>query len=89
MVVARTPRTPDASWNPDCKAKGFLATKVQAWTRVHDKKLLRLIQYLQYSLDYRLTASCQDDPKDLRLELYVDADFGVTTRMSNQHQGGS
>ena len=65
-----------------------LATKVQAWTRVHDKKLLRLIQYLQYSLDYRLTASCQDDPKDLRLELYVDADFGGDSGDVKSTSGG-
>ena len=65
-----------------------LATKVQAWTRVHDKKLLRLIQYLQYSLDYRLTASCQDDPKDLRLELYVDADFGGDAGNVKSTSGG-
>ena len=31
-----------------------VATKVQKWTRVHDKKLLRLIQYIQHSLDYRM-----------------------------------
>ena len=41
------------------KSINDLATKVQKWTRVHDKKLLRLIQYLQHSLDYRLTAVCE------------------------------
>ena len=57
-------------------------------TRVRDKKLLRLLQYLQYSLDYRLTASCQDDPKDLRLELYVDADFGGDSGDVKSTSGG-
>ena len=65
-----------------------LATKVQKWTRVHDKKLLRLIQYIQHSLDYRLTAVCGDDPSELWLELFVDADFGGDQHDVKSTSGG-
>ena len=87
---AQTPFIPDGAWpKEDEDSPGELAPKAcSTWTRVHDKKLLRLIQYLQYSLDYRLTASCQDDPKDLRLELYVDADFGGDCHDVKSTSGG-
>ena len=65
-----------------------LATKVQKWTRVHDKKLLRLIQYIQHSLDYRLTAVCGDDASELWLELFVDADFGGDQHDVKSTSGG-
>ena len=53
-----------------------LATKVQKWTKDEDKKLLRLIQYLQHSKHYRLCGSVDDPSEDLYLELFCDADFG-------------
>ena len=65
-----------------------LATKVQKWTRVHDKKLLRLVQYIQHSLEYRLTAVCGDDASELWLELFVDADFGGDQHDVKSTSGG-
>eukprot|EP00435_Cladocopium_sp_Y103_P068276 s2538_g31.t1 len=52
-----------------------LATKVQAWTPAEDKKLLRLISYIDSTPHYRLVGTVNDKPEDLHLELFVDADF--------------
>ena len=49
-----------------------LATRVQAWTRVEDKKVLRLIQYIDATKHYRLTGHINDDPSKLKLSLYED-----------------
>ena len=53
-----------------------LATKVQKWTKAEDKKLLRLIQYLEHSKTYRLCGTVGDAAESLFLELFCDADFG-------------
>ena len=52
-----------------------LATKVQCWTRNHDKMLYRLVCYVDSTPDYRLTGYIHDSPDQLKLKLYVDADF--------------
>jgi len=52
-----------------------LATKVQSWSRGDDKRLLRLIQYIDSTPQYRLVGTIKDNPEDLELRLYVDADF--------------
>ena len=52
-----------------------LATKVQSWSRAEDKKVGRLIQYINATLDLRLVGSCGDPADDLHLKLFVDADF--------------
>ena len=52
-----------------------LATKVQSWSRGDDKRLLRLIQYIDSTPHYRLVGTINDNPEDLELRLYVDADF--------------
>ena len=65
-----------------------LATKVQKWTRMHDKKLWRLIQYLQHSLNYRLAAVCGDPAEELWLELFVDPDLGGDQQDVKSTSGG-
>ena len=52
-----------------------LATKVQSWTSVEDKKLHRLIQFINSTIHYRLVGTIQDPLESLELVLYVDADF--------------
>ena len=52
-----------------------LASHVQKWTRACDKKLCRLIAYLDSTPEYRLLAVCNDPADKLCLRLYVDADF--------------
>ena len=44
-----------------------LATRVQRWTRADDKKVLRLIQYLQASMHYRLLGYIGNELDDVRL----------------------
>ena len=52
-----------------------LATHVQKWSRNHDKQLHRLICYIDSSKTHRLVGTIRDDPRELHLALYVDADF--------------
>ena len=52
-----------------------LASCVQKWTRGCDRRLFRLISYLDSSRPFRLLASVQDKTDDLYLQLFVDADF--------------
>ena len=52
-----------------------LATKVQAWSKADDKKLLTLIQYINSTPHYRLAGVINDPPEKLELYLYVDAGF--------------
>ena len=52
-----------------------LATRVQRWSRAEDKKVLRLIQYLEASLHYRLIGYIGNELEDVELRLFVDADF--------------
>ena len=65
-----------------------LATKVQAWTKSEDKKLLRLIQYINSTTNYRLAATVGDQPDDLELHLYVDADFAGEKQDAKSTSGG-
>ena len=63
-----------------------LATRVQRWTRADDKRVLRLVQYLQSSLYYRLIGYI--GLEDVRLRLYVDADFAGETKDAKSSSGG-
>ena len=78
-TIAQIPFTADSSFSKeDDKSPGELAPK----TRLIQMKALwlanpRVHQYLQHSLDYRLVATCQDNPNDLWLELYAAAYFGA------------
>ena len=57
------------------KPIGDLATQVQKWSRNNDKQLRRLICYINSSKTHRLVGTIHDDPSELHLALYVDADF--------------
>lgn len=65
-----------------------LATKVQAWTRVEDKKVLRLIQYIDAAKHYRLTGHINDESSQLYLSLYADADFAGEKEGARSTSGG-
>ena len=58
------------------KAISDLSSKITAWSRNDDKRLLRLFAYLDSSKDMLLTGTVGDAMADLHLELFVDADFG-------------
>ena len=57
------------------KPIGDLATKVQKWSKNCDKGLYRLLCYIHSSLGHRLLRVVGDAAADLRLRLFVDADF--------------
>ena len=57
------------------RAVGSMATQLTKWTEVTDKQLLRLISYVHCSQGSRSVGFIGDDPKDLELALYTDADF--------------
>ena len=52
-----------------------LATKVQAWTRNHDKMLYRLVCYVNDISHYMGGGHIHDSPDKLSMKLFVDADF--------------
>ena len=65
-----------------------LATKVQSWSRGDDKRLLRLIQYIHSTPHYRLVGTINDNPDQLELHLYVDADFAGDRLSGKSTSGG-
>ncbi|CAE7231161.1 unnamed protein product [Symbiodinium sp. CCMP2592] len=65
-----------------------LATKVQKWSRNDDKKLLRLISYIDSTKTHRLVGAVSDGPRELHLALYVDADFAGERDDAKSTSGG-
>ena len=57
------------------KPIGDLAAAVQKWSRNHDRQLARLIAYIHSTTRYRLVGVIKDNPQDLHLALYADADY--------------
>ena len=70
------------------KPIGDLATHVQKWSRNHDKQLHRLICYTDSSKAHRLVETVRDDPRELHLALYVDADFAGEKADAKSPSGG-
>ena len=54
---------------------GKLATYLTKWTALQDKMLLRMMAYVNGSLEARQVGFIGDPPDDLELWLFVDADF--------------
>jgi hypothetical protein len=65
-----------------------LATKIQAWTVNCDKQLYRLMCYMSSSSEYKLVGQVLDDPSQLELVLYVDADFAGDRQDAKSTSGG-
>ena len=59
-----------------------------SWSRGDDKRLLRLIQYIDSTPHYRLVGTINDNPEDLELRLYVDADFAGDRLTGKSTSGG-
>jgi hypothetical protein len=57
------------------RAVGSIATQLTRWDETNDKQLFRLVSYLEHSKYDRQVGFVGDDPKDLRLVVYSDADF--------------
>ena len=67
------------------KAINSLAARLTRWTRRCDKQLERLMSYVHASAStMKMEGYIGDDPKDLRLQLFADADFAsdLATRKS-------
>ena len=48
---------------------------MQKWSRNHDWQLARLTAYIHSTTHYRLVGVIKDNPQDLHLALYADADY--------------
>jgi len=57
------------------RATCVLATRITIWTLDCDKRLHKLVCYIYTTLHFRMVAWVGDDPADLRLECFADADF--------------
>ena len=64
-----------------------LAQQVTKWTRECDLKLYRLMCYIQGSLHIRMTGWVGDNPTDLSLHLFADADFAGCAKTSRSTSG--
>ena len=70
------------------KPIGDMATQVQKWSRNNDKQLHRLICYVNTTKNHRLVGTIRDDPRELHLALYVDADFAGAKSDARSTSGG-
>ena len=66
-----------------------LASKVQSWSRGDGKRLLRVIQYIHTTPQYRLFGTIQDEPEHLELQLTLTQAAPATDWRENLRQGGS
>ena len=53
-----------------------------------DKKVLRLIQYIDSTKHYRLVGYINDNPEDLHLSLFADGDFAGEKHGARSTSGG-
>jgi len=60
------------------RAAANLSRFVTKWTSDHDRRLMKLMQYIKSTLDYRQVGWIGDDITHLNLHLYADANFGGT-----------
>ena len=65
-----------------------LARNVSCWSRNCDKGLYRLMCYMSSSAHYRMIGVVDDNPEDLHLRLYVDADFAGEREDAYSTSGG-
>ena len=74
LYLARLAR-PDLLW-----AVNSLAREVTRWTKACDRRVHRLMCYINCTLDYVMTAHIGDEAKDCALFLYCDAGFAGDLR---------
>ena len=70
------------------KAITNLASHVHCWSRNDDKRLYRLVCYLDTTVTHNLTGRVGDPPECLELRLYVDADFAGDWEDTKSTSGG-
>ena len=69
------------------KAINDLACFITDWDLVCDKKLYRLMCYVESTKHYRLTSYVGDSPDKLRLHLFADSDFAGCPRTKRSTSG--
>ena len=69
------------------RAIGFLASNLHEWGETQDRRLFRLMCYVNNTLQLRLIAFIGDKPEDLKLVAYSDADFAGDRRDSKSTSG--
>ena len=69
------------------RAIGFLASNLHEWGETQDRRLFRLMCYINNTLQLRLIAFIGDKPDDLKLVAYSDADFAGDRRDSKSTSG--
>ena len=70
------------------RAVGALSSMVSRWTVLEDKKLHRLVCYLNSFADYMRIGFIGDTAKGLRLMLFTDADFAGCQDTKKSTNGG-
>ena len=69
------------------KAVANLASKVTKWDEICDRRLHRLVCYVNSSLKFKLKGHVGDSMKDVKLSLYSDADFASCKDTSKSTSG--
>ena len=82
LWIARLTR-PDIYWTVN-----YLARYVSKWTKACDKRLYRLICYLNCTTDYVLQSYVGDTPEKCQLILFCDASFAGDIQDSKSTTGG-
>ena len=57
------------------RATNRLARMVTKWSKECDRRLHKLMAYLEYSADWEMVGYVGDPPEDLNVDLFADADF--------------
>ena len=60
------------------RAISGLTRHLTRWTEECDRRLHRLMSYVHCTLSHRMAGWIGDQPEDLDLHVYADANFGVT-----------
>ena len=69
------------------RAVNFLAAQITKWSPRCDRRLDRLMCYIWSSLELRQIAWCNDTVENMRVHLYVDADFAGCLETSRSTSG--
>ena len=70
------------------KPIGDMATHIQQWSVNDDKRMYRLLCYINSTKDHKLVGRVGDDAAKLKLRLYVDADFAGEHEDARSTNGG-
>ncbi len=81
MYIARFART------DLLRAVGVLSTKITKWDTLCDRKLFRIIKYINGTTTWRQIGFVGDNPSELSLGLFSDADFAGDKELQRSTSG--